>query len=50
MSALFSIVRDSYSCDCTPFGTVMVTLLFVPNDFATLSVAFCIAGLIEVGT
>lgn len=49
-SARLNTVANSYSLDFTPFGTAIVTLLFVPNDFASLSAAFRIAGFINVGT
>jgi hypothetical protein len=50
MSAPLNTAADSYSLDCTPFGTAIVTLLFDPTDFVSLSVVFCIAGLIDVKT
>lgn len=50
VSAPLHTVWDSYSLDCTPFGTVMVILVFVPNDFPILSAIVCIAGLINCDT
>lgn len=50
MSAPLNTVSSFYSLDFTPFGTAIVTLLFVPNDFVSLSAAFRIVGFINVGT